>query len=672
MKFWADKMTTMIVRLLILVTLSLLLSNGGLADNNDLLKKRKLFGQLYSAALKGQHAFVNQKRHQLHGYVLEHYLDYATIHHNLNKNPGTSTDQIIADFKVKHPNSPLNRRLDTARLNALGIRAMWPEYLKWHNGLDSGKKQCWYLQARLAMNQTQNLPALVEAMWMSGLSAPDACDPVFKWWQQQGYMKENLILKRIKKAFEHNNFSLITYLKSKLKKEPSWVGRAIELAKRPEHGLRQSITWTSDAETVWLIEKTAMRMASEQPMTLQAMWSDINHTHVLTATQKQLIERKMALFAATDYNHWSIGAMEQLPEEMKDDQIKAWIVRYYLFNQSWPDVLKALQNMSPNQLARDNWQYWLARAHVKTGQPTKAKAIFTKLATKTNYYSFLSADHLRLPYALCQKNPVNPNPQFQASEGIERAIELHHLGMLSMARSEWNVAYKGISRPDKQALSERVMKEGWYAKAIAIMADMGQWDNYHLRYPIAHKKTIAQYTKGSSILPQWVMAIIKQESAWTKDAVSHANAHGLMQLLPSTAQRLSDQLGINYKDQHQLHQPDFNIKLGISYQKKLFEQFNHPILAAAAYNAGEGKSIDWSVDFPTSPDIWLETIPYKETRKYVTKILSNVTIYDWLINGQPKRISHWMPTMPVNKQTSQPWPAASVVKNSASLAVCSP
>ena len=87
---------------------------------------------------------------------------------------------------------------------------------------------------------------------------------------------------------------------------------------------------------------------------------------------------------------------------------------------------------------------------------------------------------------------------------------------------------EGLNKNDKQALADRVTQEGWYAKSIAIMADLGQWDNYQLRYPIAHEQLIKQHANSIKPLPQWVMAIIKQESAWTKDAVSHANAHGLM------------------------------------------------------------------------------------------------------------------------------------------------
>ncbi len=643
-------------------------SSANTATERQKLQDRKLFGQLYHAALNGEHARVNQKRTQLKNYPLAHYLDYALIRHDINKLP----EKVIKDFKQKHPNSPLNRRLKQALLNAAGTQKSWNTYLKYHNGAGSGKQQCWYLNARVATQKTNKLAPLVEAMWLTGLSAPDACDVAFDWWKKQGHMTEALVIKRIKMAYEKRNFSLMSYLKKELKNPPQWIDRGIELLKTPEHGLRQATSWSSDADTVWLLNKAALYLAQKQPMTFQGMWADLQKVHKFSASEKQQIERKNALFAATDYETWSIGAMEALPAAAKDNQIKAWIVRYYLYKQNWPKVLAALNDMSLFQVSKDNWQYWLGRAKAKNGDALGAKKHFELLAKKSNYYGFLAADHLRQSYALCHQSSVQANPNFKAPAGIERAIELHHLGMLWMARSEWNSAYKGLSRPDKKALSDRVMAEGWYAKSIAIMADMGQWNDYSLRYPIAHQKTIEKHSQHSPVLPQWVMAIIKQESAWTKDAVSHADAHGLMQLIPATAKRLSQQLGLKYTDTKQLHQAEHNIKLGIHYQKNLFKRFDHPMLAAAAYNAGERKSDDWSVGFPSSPDMWLETIPYRETRDYVAKILSNVTIYDWLMNGQPKRISHWMPSMPVDNKPSLPWPAASVAKKRAPIRACSP
>jgi|GEM_PF-1373251 len=630
-------------------------------------QQRQLFGKLYSKALAGQAQQVQQQRQGLAGYPIEHYLDYALIQSQINSLP----EQEIADFKAKHPDSPLNKKLNSALLTAIGNQALWTQYLQYHNGFDQGKKQCWYLNARIQTKQTQGLAPLIQAMWVSGLSAPDACNPAFKWWKDQGLITEDLYIQRIKLAYESRNISLIEHLKTKLAHKPLWIDQAIALIKDPEQALQQSTQWAPTTETQWLVFKTSLWLAKKKPATLHAFWPQVKAVHGLSSVQVNQVERQTALFAATDYEPFSIDAMKQLPGDMQDDQIKAWIVRYYLFNQDWAQVLHALKQMPKRQLDQARWQYWLARAEAKIGNKKQAKNIFSTLSKQPNYYGFLAADHMKFPYHLCHQPPAAATANYTPPAGITRAIELHHAGLLSKARSEWNIGYRGLSKADKQALANLVQQENWYAKSIAIMADLGQWENYQLRYPIAHGKIIKQHANGVKPMPQWVMAIIKQESAWTKDAVSHANAHGLMQLLPTTAKQLGNQLGINITQNNELHQAPLNIQLGVQYQKNLFQQFDHPLLVAAAYNAGERKSIDWSQDFPISPDVWLETIPYKETRDYITKILSNVTIYDWLINKQPKRMSYWMPTLPINKINSQAWPN-NIVSQQLAPIQCSP
>ncbi|MGJ8663658.1 MAG: transglycosylase SLT domain-containing protein [Marinicella sp.] len=656
------KHTTSIVSLFWLVLC--LVSGTAIAQNEQ---QRKLFRTLYSLALKGQDQQVAQRRQPLDSYPISHYLDYALLRSDMANLPETA----IADFKLKHPGSPLNKQLKNHLLDQLGRQQKWAKYLTYHNGFDQGKRQCWYLRARINEQKTNGLAPLIEAMWLSGLSAPDACNPAFNWWEKQGHLNQSLILKRIKLTFESHNFTLASHLKRKLASPPAWINQAIALMQDPETALSDSIQWQQNQELPVLIHKTSMRMAKRKPATLFQIWPSIKSAHPLSQSQINQVERQMALFAATDYEPFSISAMEQLPASMKDDQISAWIVRYYLYHNQWPKVLSALKQMSLRQMGQDRWQYWSARAMAKLGQKQAAKQIFDVLSKKTNYYGFLAADHLRKPYSLCQKPATHSLAQFQAPDAIVRAIELHHAGLLTMARREWNTQYKSMSREEKIALAEHVNKEQWYAKSIAIMADLGLWENYSWRYPMAHEQIIQQQANTSNPMPQWVMAIIKQESAWTKDAVSHANAHGLMQLLPSTAKAIAKQLSLSFNQANELHQVPLNIQLGVQYQKNLFKQFNHPILVAAAYNAGEGKSNDWSSGFSESPDIWLETIPYRETRDYITRILSNVTIYDWLINQTPRRITSWMPTMPIDQKPSTPWPNRNIGQQVAST-FCAP
>ncbi len=401
-------------------------------------------------------------------------------------------------------------------------------------------------------------------------------------------------------------------------------------------------------------------MASKRPDYMHKTWKELKKHFQFTAKQRAQVERTIALYAATDYLPFTIDAMNKLPPTMHDAQIHAWKVRYYLYHKKWRKVYKSIAAMPDFQRYKDNWQYWLARSAAKIHKKALAKKIFAKLAKKTNYYGFLAADHMQFPYQFCS-NDIAPKPITTLPIATQRAFELFALNMIHLARKEWMIGYRSLERGQKRALAEIALQKGWYNKTAAIMAALDLKNNYRLRYPLGYKDEITKISQKYNLLPQWIMSIITQESAWQTDAISRADARGLMQLIHPTAERLSKKLKLNYWGKQQLHEADFNLQLGIFYQKELFERFNnHPVLALASYNAGETKAHHWLRDFPTSPDVWAETIPYRETRDYIVRILSNVTIYDWLIHQTPKRISYWLPTMPINNQQSKAWPSQKV------------
>lgn len=620
------------------------------ADDND--QQRSLFKQLYYQALNGQTAAVKKKREQLKDYPVIHYLDYALLVADMDNLPITK----INAFKLAHPDSPLNRRLSGHLQTALAQQKKWSLLLKHGATFSSGQRQCWYLTALLKTGKKDNLPNLVEQTWLQGHSIPDACNEVFDWWRAQGYQTDELLLKRIKLSFQERQLPLLRYLTQQLTQTPDWVSLAEDLLVDDMTTFKKAAKLKPHPKTSELLYLAAENAAKKKPAQLYEIWPDLKKQHDFSETQINTVERLTALFAATDYESFAITAMKALPSASQDKQIRAWITRYYLFNGDWAAVADSIEHMPVTQKLDERWQYWLARAYAKTGETTKARDLFRNLSKQTHYYGFLAADHLRLPYYLCQKPADKGTTDFILPKPIERAVELYHAGLLTMARSEWNLAYSGLSADEKLALAQHMKAEGWYAKVITTMADLGRWQDYESRYPVAYADTIDGFAAESKVTSPWVMAVIKQESAWAKDALSPARAHGLMQLLPETAGRMGKELGLVCCSRDDLYTAPLNLQLGIHYQKNLFNQFDHPLLVAAAYNAGEGKSIDWSKNFPTAPDVWLETIPYRETRGYIPRILSNVVIYDWLNSGQPNRISHWMPTMPIDGQKSDLWP----------------
>ena len=164
------------------------------------------------------------------------------------------------------------------------------------------------------------------------------------------------------------------------------------------------------------------------------------------------------------------------------------------------------------------------------------------------------------------------------------------------------------------------------------------WDHLDVRFPLAFKDHILEAADETALSPSFIFAVARQESAMSEQAKSSAGARGLMQLMPATAKQTARKRGIQHRTDD-LYRAEHNIQLGSQYLDELLSQFNgNRILAAAAYNAGPHRVSTWRanqdlVDY----DIWIETIPFKETRGYVQNVLTYAVIYS-LRMGKPANL----------------------------------
>ncbi|MCK5383595.1 MAG: lytic transglycosylase domain-containing protein, partial [Gammaproteobacteria bacterium] len=147
--------------------------------------------------------------------------------------------------------------------------------------------------------------------------------------------------------------------------------------------------------------------------------------------------------------------------------------------------------------------------------------------------------------------------------------------------------------------------------------------------------------------PAHVYAVIRQESAFNKDALSPAGAMGLMQLMPRTGHATARKYNIPLGNTRLLYQPDKNITIGSAYLKQVMDQYDkNIILASAAYNAGPHRVDRWLPDEEAqAADSWIALIPYRETRKYVQRILSYIAIYDWRMEQSVTPLRQHMPAI---------------------------
>ena len=150
-----------------------------------------------------------------------------------------------------------------------------------------------------------------------------------------------------------------------------------------------------------------------------------------------------------------------------------------------------------------------------------------------------------------------------------------------------------------------------------------------LEYPLAYSSIVNQHSKMRTLPCALVYAIMRQESRFQADAHSSAGAIGLMQLMPRTAQMAAKHHNLKICDQDLLD-PNMNIFLGTAYLQQLLHKFQHPIIACAAYNAGEHVVSQWQQTHDAKDIVmWIETLPWSETRGYLKNVMKNYMIYQY-------------------------------------------
>jgi soluble lytic murein transglycosylase len=213
---------------------------------------------------------------------------------------------------------------------------------------------------------------------------------------------------------------------------------------------------------------------------------------------------------------------------------------------------------------------------------------------------------------------------------MARARELRFHNDNLDANREWRQASANFTYPDWLAAAIVAGQWQWHSKAIASLGRAQYWDDVELRFPLAFADAINDAAQANQLDSPLLFALARQESAFDASATSPAGARGLMQLMPATAKSTARKYKIPYRRKTELYDPETNIAIASRYYSELLKRFDGSrILASAAYNAGPTRVAQWlnKSDGTLPFDIWMEVIPYKETRAYVRNILMYSIIY---------------------------------------------
>jgi len=332
---------------------------------------------------------------------------------------------------------------------------------------------------------------------------------------------------------------------------------------------------------------------------------------------------------------WLRGAMQRLAQ----DKLVEIRLRWALAEQDWPAVAATLPLLSAEAQGDGNWRYWLAKVQEVNGRQSEAQALLTALAQERGYYSFLAADKLGLSYAFEHQPLASPNDLLagltpEAKAVVQRVAELQYHDEANLAHSEWFTLLRNT--PDaapKEQLAMLAADQGWYRLAIDAANKAKAWDALDLRFPLPYQSTFEQFAVESGVDSTELMAIARRESAFFPQARSPVGARGLMQIMPATGKQVASSIGKRHRNAD-LYEIEHNVHLGSTYYRQLLDRFgDNRIFALAAYNAGPHRVVRWrkasNASLPV--DIWVETIPFKETRNYVQAVLAYTVVFKYLM-----------------------------------------
>lgn len=301
---------------------------------------------------------------------------------------------------------------------------------------------------------------------------------------------------------------------------------------------------------------------------------------------------------------------------------------------------------TPISLSRAN--YWLGRAEEAMERNDKAASYYQEAARhQTAYYGLLAAERLGLtldPRLLDGSVPQGwRQSRFAGSSVLEAGRLLSRAGADSLSGRFFLHLSESLDGDETAQLAGMAIEMNRPHIALRLAKRAAAQGEI---VPAAYFPLTDMVPDGLHVSRALALAIARQESEFDPKARSSANAFGLMQLLPGTAEAMAKELGLDYTTGRLTADPAFNVTLGSAYLAKMVDEFGPSIaLIASGYNAGPGRPRRWIGEFgdPRTDDIvdWVETIPFAETRTYVMRVVEGVVIYRARLKGQagPVRIT---------------------------------
>lgn len=599
---------------------------------------------------RGDDATFGRYSAKLQDTALYPYLLYWHLSRRLSRQLPITIDA----FLRRYADTPLAPMLRESWLHHLARHGRWEDYLAFYEESEDVALQCHYHYAQYKTgNETVALEG-AKLLWLVGYSQDTACDPLFAAWRKAGGITRDIRWRRIELAMENGETAIATHVVRRLDAADQNRLRLWQRAHDTPSLLRSKSLQDDNDINRMIIFHTLQYRALRAPIGTTALWTEIEPKYTFTPDQRNGLARAIGIGHTYTNDARALQWFAQLPAEDRDLEVCNHALRVALRTENWSSALTWLDIMPDGENNSSKALYWRGRIFENMGFPEASNHFFNFVSKERSYYGFLAADRLNLPYNL---NHAPLDVDFSVLERVAkrpdiiRAQELYDLGLVGAARREWTDAIAKMEHEELLAAGKLADAWGWEDRALLTLARADYFDDLNIRFPLGFNKTVFKEAKRRAIDPAWVYAVVRQESAMMPFVKSHVGAVGLMQVMPQTGQEIASQLQLSHFNSRQLLKPETNIHFGSYYLYQTLREFgNNPVLATAAYNAGPHRIRQWTPrQGELDADIWVDTIPFDETREYVRRVMAYSVFYDQRLKRPFKRLSERM--RPVSKKT---------------------
>ena len=592
---------------------------------------------MQTAYARNQTQRLNALLPTLKGHPLESLGAYWTLKANLEEASPAS----IQAFLKRWSGTYWEDRLRNDWMLQLIDREDWVTLIDAHTGYrmrDDDQITCglWRAHRRVDQTNTVTNEAIID-LWFNEAPGNRRCQQAVGDLVAEQQISTDVLWARARQGAEIESRSTMLGALTLIDKAAELPGKT--LFRQPYLWLERSGANAPSADWITLALIRLATTDSRYFETAFARW-----TSTLDTAQRQWVEAVVAVRAAWRAEPDAHPRFKAIDNQYLTDRQREWKVRTALRVQDWDMARDTINSMRADQQQANSWRYWLARAHIgatpiASDQLAHAQAILRQIAKDDDYYGLLARHTLGQSIAVHDTRPKPSKADLRrvgADPNIRAALVAFKLGLESEASRQWTYAVAlhqpgGMNDRDLLAAAEIACQAGWWNRCIHAGTRMTTTPSFMHSYPQPFEVDILAQAKDLAIHPALIFGLIRQESRFNVRARSHAGAYGLMQVMPSTALWTAKKIGLQRFSPKQLGEHQTNLKVGSHYLKILMDKFEHNVpLATAAYNAGPRRANRWRPSAETGTmeaAVWIELIPFSETRQYVQNVIANHAIY---------------------------------------------